>query len=124
MWNQVYNPLGNTVLSTIAAALPVVTLLVLIATNKVKAHIGLSMDRRVARSPCANSAPELCVDGGAALDLLGVSRRLSTRVAPDNSQIWLLRIALGRVLLRWIDARGDEMKQSNCLNRQLFSILL
>ncbi len=39
MWSQVYNPLGSTVLSTIAAALPVVTLLVLIASNKVKAHI-------------------------------------------------------------------------------------
>jgi lactate permease len=39
MWNQVYNPFGNVALSTVAAALPVVTLLVLIATNKVKAHI-------------------------------------------------------------------------------------
>ena len=39
MWNQIYNPLGNAVLSTIAAAIPVVTLLVLIATGKVKAHI-------------------------------------------------------------------------------------
>src|SRR5437899_512042 len=39
MWNQVYNPFGNSALSTIAAALPVVTLLVLIASNKVKAHI-------------------------------------------------------------------------------------
>jgi lactate permease len=39
MWNQVYNPFGNATLSTIAAALPVVTLLVLIASNKVKAHI-------------------------------------------------------------------------------------
>ncbi len=39
MWNQIYNPLGNSTLSTIAAALPVVTLLVLIASNKVKAHI-------------------------------------------------------------------------------------
>jgi lactate permease len=39
MWNQIYNPLGNTVLSTGAAALPVVTLLVLIASNKMKAHI-------------------------------------------------------------------------------------
>lgn len=38
MWNQVYNPLNSTALSTIAAALPVVTLLVLIASNKVKAH--------------------------------------------------------------------------------------
>jgi lactate permease len=39
MWNQVYNPLNNSVLSTLAAALPVVTLLALIASNKVKAHI-------------------------------------------------------------------------------------
>src|SRR5438309_10374957 len=39
MWNQVYNPFGNATLSTIAAALPVVTLLALIASNKVKAHI-------------------------------------------------------------------------------------
>jgi lactate permease len=39
MWNQVYNPLSNTVLSTLAAAIPVVTLLVLIASGKVKAHL-------------------------------------------------------------------------------------
>src|ERR1041384_2664371 len=39
MWNQVYNPFNNQTLSTICAALPVVTLLVLIASNKVKAHI-------------------------------------------------------------------------------------
>src|ERR1700694_2590113 len=39
MWNQIYNPLGDAALSTIAAAIPVVTLLVLIASGKVKAHI-------------------------------------------------------------------------------------
>jgi lactate permease len=39
MWNQFYNPLGNAALSTIVAAIPVVTLLVLIASGKVKAHI-------------------------------------------------------------------------------------
>jgi lactate permease len=39
MWDQVYDPLHNQVLSTLVAALPVVTLLVLIASNKVKAHI-------------------------------------------------------------------------------------
>jgi len=39
MWDQVYDPLQNKALSTLVAALPVVTLLVLIATNKVKAHI-------------------------------------------------------------------------------------
>ena len=35
MWNQVYDPFNNSVLSTVFAALPVVTLLVLIASNKV-----------------------------------------------------------------------------------------
>src|SRR5262252_8859813 len=39
MWNQVYNPLGSELLSTLAAAIPVVTLLVLLASGKVKAHI-------------------------------------------------------------------------------------
>jgi lactate permease len=39
MWDQVYNPLNNAALSTIAAAVPVITLLVLIASGKVKAHI-------------------------------------------------------------------------------------
>jgi lactate permease len=39
MWNQVYNPLANEWLSTLVAALPVVVLLVLIASGKVKAHI-------------------------------------------------------------------------------------
>jgi len=39
MWDQVYNPFHNTTLSTIAAAIPVVTLLVLIASGKVKVHI-------------------------------------------------------------------------------------
>jgi lactate permease len=39
MWSQIYNPLGNAALSTIAAAVPVVTLLVLIASGRVKAHV-------------------------------------------------------------------------------------
>src|SRR5437667_8388373 len=39
MWDQIYNPLGNAALSTVAAAVPVVTLLGLIASGKVKAHI-------------------------------------------------------------------------------------
>jgi lactate permease len=39
MWNQVYDPLSNPVLSTAAAALPVVILLALIASGKVKAPV-------------------------------------------------------------------------------------
>src|SRR6266567_1833643 len=38
MWNQVYNPLNSALLSTLAAAIPVVTLLVLLASGKVRAH--------------------------------------------------------------------------------------
>jgi lactate permease len=38
MWNQVYNPFSNAVLSTLVAAIPVVTLLGLIASAKVKTH--------------------------------------------------------------------------------------
>src|ERR1700737_2335856 len=39
MWNQIYNPLGNAAAVTVPAPIPVVTLLVLIASGKVKAHI-------------------------------------------------------------------------------------
>jgi lactate permease len=39
MWTQVYDPLSNQTLSTLMAALPVVTLLVLLASGKVKAHL-------------------------------------------------------------------------------------
>ena len=39
MWNQVYDPLSNQVLSTLAAAVPVVLLLALIASGKVQAHL-------------------------------------------------------------------------------------
>src|SRR4051794_39864557 len=39
MWQQVYDPFGNSVLSTLAAAIPVVMLLALIASGAVKTHI-------------------------------------------------------------------------------------
>src|SRR6185369_1295241 len=41
MWDQIYDLLNSKFLSTCAAALPVVTLLVLIASNKVKALIAV-----------------------------------------------------------------------------------
>ena len=39
MWNQVYDPLNQQALSTLVAAIPVVTLLVLLASGKVQAHL-------------------------------------------------------------------------------------
>ncbi len=39
IWSQVYNPFGNVVLSSLAAAVPIVLLLAMIASGKVKPHI-------------------------------------------------------------------------------------
>jgi lactate permease len=39
MWNQVYDPFGSQTLSTVMAAVPVVMLLVLLASGKIKAHL-------------------------------------------------------------------------------------
>ena len=38
VWNQVYDPLNNKLLSTLVAALPIVLLLLMIASNKVKTY--------------------------------------------------------------------------------------
>jgi len=43
MWNQVYDPLNNPWLSTIAAALPVVVMLVALAFFHIKAHIAAAL---------------------------------------------------------------------------------
>ena len=39
MWSQVYDPLTSPLLSTVAAAVPIATLLFLIASGRVKAHV-------------------------------------------------------------------------------------
>ncbi|RZK77282.1 MAG: L-lactate permease, partial [Methylobacterium sp.] len=38
-WNQVYDPFGSPWLSTLAASVPVIALLAMIASGRVKAHI-------------------------------------------------------------------------------------
>src|SRR3982074_1409905 len=39
IWKQVYDPMGSMAVSTLAAALPVIVLLVLIASGKVEAYV-------------------------------------------------------------------------------------
>jgi lactate permease len=61
MWHQVYNPLGNAVLSTLAAAVPVAVLLAALAFFHIKAHVaallGLSAALLVAIFAYAMPAP-------------------------------------------------------------------
>ena len=87
MWNQVYNPLGNAASSTIAAALPVVTLLVLIASNKVKAHIAAVIALIV-----ANLVAVFIFTMPAGLSL----RATSPPCVPVRSRAWLYRAARRR----------------------------
>jgi len=49
MWNQIYDPLHSPVLSTIAAAVPVITLLVLIASGRVQTSRNCATLRAISR---------------------------------------------------------------------------
>jgi L-lactate permease len=79
MWNQVYDPFNNATASTIAAALPVVTLLVLIASNKVKAHIAAIVALIV-----ANVVAIFIFTMPANMSLRANRARRSNRIFPDR----------------------------------------
>ncbi|GJE15437.1 L-lactate permease [Methylobacterium marchantiae] len=80
-WNQVYDPFGSPWLSTLAASLPVIALLGMIASGKVKAHIAAVLSLVLA----------FCV----AVFLFGMPADLATRAS-------LYGVALGLFPIGWI----------------------
>src|SRR5215831_4254139 len=91
MWSQVYNPLGSELLSTLVAALPVVVLLALIASGKVKAHLAAVIALVVAIL-IAIFLYRLCVEKGT-FELL---QRTIGGVTPDRRlQLLLIAFAFG-----------------------------
>lgn len=80
-WNQVYDPFGNAWLSTLAASLPVIALLGMIASGKVQAHIAAVLSLVLA----------FCV----AVFLFGMPADLATRASAYG-------VALGLFPIGWI----------------------
>ena len=80
-WTQSYDPLGSPVLSTCAAALPLVLLLGLLATQKVRAHVA--------------AVVALLVALGVAVGVVGMPGGLAVRAA-------LLGAAYGLLPIGWI----------------------
>ena len=68
-WTQSYDPLGNPVLSTLAAALPLVGLLGLLATHRVRAHVAALVALGAALAVAVLVAVTITVAGEARLDL-------------------------------------------------------
>src|SRR3954465_11139691 len=81
MWNQVYNPFSNEAVSTLVAAIPVVTLLALIASGKVKAHF----------------AAVIALVGATLIAVEGVTMPAGRAVRAP-----LLRLVTGFFPIRWI----------------------
>ena len=105
---SIYNPLDNAALSTIAAAIPVVTLLVLIASGKVKAHIAAIIAVIVANiitififtcPPACRSAPRCSALWPASSRSAGScsTSSFSTSITVATGRFELLKRAVGGV---------------------------
>ena len=82
MWNQIYDPLDNKTFSTLAAALPVVVLLGLIASNKIKAHFAAIL-ALVLQRQSGWDARQSGWDGG-----LTEGGRSPTEVSPPSRRVF------------------------------------
>jgi lactate permease len=114
MWNQVYDPLGSTVLSTLVAALPLVVLLGLLARHGVRAHyaalLGLSSALAVAmavqgmpagmalRAAAFGAAYGLFPIGWIVLNVLFLHALASDRGLVDELRVGITRLTADRRL--------------------------
>ena len=100
MWNQIYNPLGNASLSTVAAAIPVVVLLALIASGKVKAHLAA-----IIALIAANHHHDLGLHHAAGHVVAGLGARPGDRLLSDRLDRAQRHLPLSRS--RWRTAVRD-----------------
>jgi len=114
MWNQVYDPLGSTVLSTLVAALPLVVLLGLLARHGVRAHyaalLGLAAALAVAmlvqgmptgmalRAAAFGAAYGLFPIGWIVLNVLFLHALASDRGLVDELRVGITRLTADRRL--------------------------
>ena len=93
MWNQVYNPFSNEALSTLVAAIPVVTLLALIASGKVKAHLAAVIALAVAITVAVYA---FTMPGG-----MAVRAAYPVGFVTALFQLFLNPVSIARERLRW-----------------------
>ena len=79
IWQQVYDPFHNAGFSTLAAALPIISLLAMVASNKVKAHIAAVIAVILLSEPLS----WVQVTGGAAIALALVLSRMQQKVPQE-----------------------------------------